>query len=62
MADPKHPEYEDWHDWLDEDFDPEEFDSERIGWLVGNQGSKRAFEMLENVRIPSYLSGRGKRS
>ena len=62
MSDPKHPEYEDWQDWFDEDFDPEEFDSERLGWLVGNQGTKRAFESLENVRIPRYLSGRGKKS
>jgi hypothetical protein len=30
LADPDHPEHEEYSDWLEEDFDPERFDLEAV--------------------------------
>jgi hypothetical protein len=34
LKNPDHPEYEDTMEWIGEDYDPEEFDIERINQML----------------------------
>ena len=50
VKDPSHPEYEEMRDWVDDDFDPAQFDADKV-----NGRLRAAFRDVQSVKEPEPL-------